>query len=250
MSSGSVTLKIIHCSYHKCITNYYQKIFNNYFDSIDEPGEYKHFKSELNSFLKFSDKHLISSINNHYIDIDPRGRKISRFIRDPRDLVVSGYFYHKKGTEAWTKIIDPLEADWMSVNGTLPRDLKRGESFSMLLNRLEKDDGMIAQIEFRKKHFESMRLWPDSKNVLLFKYEEILGRELEVFSQLARFYGFDAQQEKVLLRFVDKYSVAKNIGKSPHIRNPEPSQWQKHFSPKVESFFNNLYEDIVIKYGY
>ena len=246
-------MKLIHCSYHKCLTSFYQKVFNSYFNSKKETHGYFHFKSLIREFYSKSDSYRFTSVNNHCLNFSllPDDYRITRFIRDPRDLVVSGYFYHKRGAEHWCNIKKPSAADWEMVNGTLLSELEQGISFSELLNSVNLEDGLIAQIKFRKKHFESMREWPlDNGRIKLYKYEDILGNENSIFAEIMDFYKIEESMVNDILHFVENHSAAKNIGKNKHIRNPKPGQWKELFSENVNLYFNDNYEDILEMYDY
>ena len=242
---------LIHCSYHKCLTNYFQKVFNGLNDC--DGYNYKHFKSLVNDFEEARHKYIICSINNHFIDIDslPKEAKVSRFIRDPRDLVVSGYYYHKKGTEPWTQVKSPSKKDYLGVNGNIPSAMASDESFSEHLNRVSKEDGLIAQIDFRKNHFESMLKWPlHDKRILLSKYEEIVGNELAYFNKLFDFYELNSDIKEFLLKRVETFSASKMIQKSAHIRDPRHGQWRREFTPYVNDYFAERYSELLDYYDY
>lgn len=84
--------------------------------------------------------HRVASINNRCLDLERLGPcRISRFIRDPRDLVVSGYFYHQRGTEDWVKIRSPTPEDWYFANSAVPEGLRGTDlSFAEWLSLLAK----------------------------------------------------------------------------------------------------------------
>lgn len=244
-------MQLVHCSYHKCLTRYFKNIFNGL---NDIPGYgYKHFMSRLPQFYEDKGKFTVSSVNNHFVDKlnFTEEVRLSRFIRDPRDLVVSGYFYHKRGAEAWTTWKNVDDKNWALVNGVVPTGMNLEESFSGYLNRVSLEDGLIAQIEFRKNHFESMRKWDTNNDlILLLKYEDILCNELENFSRLLDFYGFEHEIKQRLLERVMKMNAQNMQGKTAHIRNPRPGQWRDYFTEKVMKFFNERYEDIILDYAY
>jgi len=85
---------LIHCSYHKCLTVYYGRIMKAVFNRcLSWSSGYRHFNSHLEDFYQAFSKHRIASVNNRALDLERLGQfRISRFVRDPRDLVVSGYF--------------------------------------------------------------------------------------------------------------------------------------------------------------
>ncbi|HYW34289.1 MAG TPA: sulfotransferase domain-containing protein [Balneolaceae bacterium] len=247
--------QLIHCSYHKCLTAYFGSVLFGVYNVVflRTMGGYKHFNSRIDSFYKQLDKYRVVSVNNHSIEADKLGNnfRISRFMRDPRDLVVSGYFYHKRGGEAWCRVVDPTERDWNVVNGSVPPDMPEGHSFMSYLQSLGEEEGLKAEIDFRKKHFESMLQWPLSDpRIRLFYYEDILGNEARIFDELLRHYEVSAFEHRIGKWLAAYYSAEKQNGRSTHIRNPQPGQWRYHFTPEVEIYFNEKYGGLLEKYGY
>jgi len=172
-------------------------------------------------------------------------------MRDPRDLVVSGYFYHKRGAEAWCNIINPKEEDWKVVNGSLPANMGEGYSFSSYLQTLSKEEGLMAEIDFRRKHFDSMLQWPISDpRIKLFYYEDVIGNEGEIFAELLSHYGISWLERWVGVILADRFSAKKQSSKTKHIRDPKAGQWEQHFSPKVRNYFEQQYGDLLKRYGY
>jgi hypothetical protein len=259
--------KLVHCSYHKCLTVYSNRVFIALYNRILKLSRgYRHFNSLLEEFYNECDNYKISSINNHVLDLDRLGKdlRVTRFIRDPRDLVISGYFYHRRGAEPWCNIIDPKEENWKVVNGCIPQGMASGQSFSAYLQSISQEDGLIAEIDFRRNHFTSMGQWPkDDSRVILFRYEDILGNELKVFSEMFSFYGLSWPEKNLGLALADYFSAekqsrrsSKQIGKSKsgqfsqHIRKSDSGQWKDYFTPKVSEYFNKSHADILEIYGY
>ncbi len=198
-------------------------------------------------------RHKLVSVNNHALDFEKLGNdfRITRFIRDPRDLVISGYFYHKRGAEQWCNVRDPDEKDWVKVNGAIPENMGEGHSYSSYLQSINIEDGLIAEIDFREKHFESMTAWPvDDDRIKLFRYEDILGKEIETFNEIFSFYGISGIEKKIGIFFANKYSAGKQEGSTAHIRNPRSGQWKQHFTPKVKEYFDSRYEGLLAQYNY
>ena len=239
----------IHCSYHKCLTVFFSRVMHGVFPF----GGYGHFESREWEFRQRHRRFCLSSLNNHALDFSQIGAedRISRFIRDPRDLVVSGYFYHKRGAEAWCKIRDPKPENLRAVNGCVPRALKEGESIAECLQRLDLEEGLIAEIDIRANHFASMLEWPDDDNrVAVYRYEDILGNERKVMSQLADHLRLGPIRKWLIGRLAEKYSAKNQSQKTEHIRNPESAQWKKHFSPRVADYMNASHFGIIAKLGY
>jgi hypothetical protein len=246
--------KLAHCSHHKCLTEYFatvaSSLYNNRF--LKFTGGYHHFDSRLDEFYDKSDRFRIASVNNHVLDLDRLGPdfRISRFIRDPRDLVVSGYFYHKRGAEEWCHIVGPSDKDWKDVNGHVPEEMGREHSFATYLQSLSEEEGLLAEIEFRTHHFRSMGQWPADPRIKLFRYEEIVGNERKTFAELFSFYGISWPERAMGVLFADKYSAKKKVGTTSHIRNPQSGQWTKHFTPKVRECFEQRYGGMLKQLGY
>ena len=249
-----MSVKLIHCSYHKCLTVYYSKIMRVLYNRIMRFSRgYQHFNSRINDFYQEFDNRRVASVNNHALDLNKIGDDflISRFIRDPRDLVVSGYFYHKRGAEGWCNIIGPTDEDWREVNGWVPEQMDKDHSLSTYLQSLSKEDGLIAEIDFRKNHFGSMMQWPvEDPRIKIFRYEDIVGNEQEIFADIFSFYGMFWLERKLGLMLVSKYSAKKITRTKKHIRNPTAGQWKEHFTPKVSNYFEQRYGKILERYGY
>ena len=246
-------LRRFHCSYHKCLTVYYAKVMHTLFNKILFLGRgYRHFNSLVEDFYREGDNYCVASVNNHALDLTKLGDcRISRFVRDPRDLIISGYFYHKRGAEPWCNVIDPTDERWKVVNGTIPDGMGMGHSFSTYLNSLSQEDGLIAEIEFRGRHLDSMSRWPvEDPRIKTFRYEDILGNESEVYREIFSFYELSWPVRKLGITLAERFSAQARTNATKHIRNPEPAQWKKHFSPKVSEYFASRYDALLKQYGY
>ena len=214
---------------------------------------YKHFESIQGTFYNSLGKYRLTSTNGFAIDPSKfmlqEDYRISRFVRDPRDLIISGYFYHLRGAEPWFRFNQPDSKYWEPINGNIPQGMPENTSYSAYLQSLSKQEGLIAEIQFRKYHLESIREWPDDERIRVFKYESILGNEEKSFDELFRFFEVTPIERKigVALARKHKYNPAR---KSKHIRNAMPGQWKEHFTPAVEKYFNDHYGDLLELLGY
>jgi hypothetical protein len=217
-------------------------------------GGYRHFNSDLAAFERDRHNFRVASVNNTALDLAALGDyRISRFIRDPRDLVVSGYFYHRKGAEPWCREVDPDAEEWLTKrNRPVPSAVRRGESLEMALQRLDQEEGLLAEMELRARHFDSMREWPtDDPRVRVWRYEDVLGEERRVMGEVAAHYGLGrllrARVQRNAVRFDAKHAVAE---KSKHVRNPSSGQWRSVFTPRVEQAFMERWGDLLERYDY
>ncbi|MEM6800544.1 MAG: sulfotransferase domain-containing protein [Bacteroidota bacterium] len=242
----------IHASYHKCLTQYYMKVMRKIFNWLPGRERYRHFESIEGVFYNNLGRYKVLSTNNFRIELERLGGdfRLSRFIRDPRDLIVSGYFYHRRGAEPWFRMQNPTEKYWEPLNGHVPDQLTKEQSYTDYLQTLSKEEGLRAEIAFRKYHLESMRNWSNDERIKLFKYEEILGNEVEVFSEIMEHYGFSSNLVSLAKFWANKYRYKSPKAAHRHIRNPKPAQWREHFSPQLQKEFNEQYGDILETYGY
>ena len=256
---------LVHCSYHKCLTVYYKRVFHALFNLGLPWGRagrrgYRHYNSHLDDFHGDFRKRRVTSVNNHALDLERLGHfRVSRFLRDPRDLVVSGYFYHRRGAEPWTLLESPTAEDWCLVNGRVPDGLRArneassssgGMSFASYLRSLSEEGGLLAELEFRRGHFDSMAQWPDRhSDILTFRYEEIVGDEARVFRELFAFYGLSPLERALGSFFVRRYSIRK-VRADPHVRDPAAGQWRRHFTPRVRRAFDERHAGLVERLGY
>lgn len=83
---------VVHCSYHKSLTSYYANVAGALFNRrMPWSRGYRHFNSRIESFYDHFADLTVASVNNRALDFDRLGDfRITRFVRDPRDLVVPG----------------------------------------------------------------------------------------------------------------------------------------------------------------
>ena len=220
--------------------------------SLPWSGGYRHYNSHVDDFYDGFSERRVASVNNRALDLERLGGfRISRFVRDPRDLVVSGYFYHRRGAEAWVNIETPTHEDWIFANGFVPRGLEAaGTSFAKYLQSIPEEEGLLAELEFRKHHLDSMTRWPaQHPDIITYRYEEIVGDEARVFRELFAFYGL-SPLERTLGNFFAKRYAIRRLAADPHVRNPASGQWRKHFTPRVQQAFDAQYGDLVKQLGY
>ena len=215
---------------------------------------YRHFNSLIDDFYAEQGRYDVASVNNHALDLSRYDSyRITRFIRDPRDLVVSGYFYHRRAAEDWCNTVSPDEEAFAIVNGNVPAALRdSSHSYASLLQSLDVEEGLLAEIEFRKRHFESMREWPtDDPDIRLFRYEDILEREAEAMWEILTFLEFPWHAALLGGLLAKRHSAtSRRQSASTHVRDPRAGQWREHFTPRVEREFDSLYADLVTRYGY
>jgi hypothetical protein len=245
---------LLHCSYHKCMTVYTKRVLQALFNRslFFCRGRYGHFRSNVDVFYANLKRYRALSLNNCSPDLKRLGDFLmTRFIRDPRDLITSGYFYHRDCNEKWTVFPDPGDENFREVNGCVPTGLKQGESYRNYLNRVSLEDGLIAEIQFRKYHFDSMIKWPaHDPRIHVFRYEEILGQEKKVFREMFEFYKLSEPTIRLGLFFAGRFAVKPSGKVHRHVRDPRTGQWQEYFTDSVSRYLEERHPTLLSHLGY
>ena len=234
---------IIHCCYHKIGTVWFGRIlrevaahFGLSFGSGYNFSTISDFELNNNSdiFLDLG-SHVDLSLLGHY-----RG---SHLIRDPRDLVVSGYFYHLWTTEEWAN---------------LPRAEYRGRSYKEYLNSIDFDDGLATEMHRVNFWVPHMVDWNYANpRVYEIRYEDLISGEQRYFAEMFAHYGFTDAAVTESCRIAEKYSFKNMTGRETgesgaksHLRSGKSGEWRKHFKPSHRHLFTKLYPGVLQKLGY
>jgi hypothetical protein len=168
----------------------------------------------------------------------------SHMIRDPRDVVVSRYFYH-----IWTK------ESWAHV----PHSHYGGRSYRDYLNSLNQEMGILAEIDkFADFGLGHMANWNyTNPDFLELRYEDMIRDEEGQFSHLFTHYGFDAaaveRSVEITKRFSFEQQTKRKIGEvqaGSHLRSGRPGEWRKVLTDRQKARCKEVFGDVLIKLGY
>jgi len=164
-------------------------------------------------------------------------------IRDPRDIIVSGYFSHRYSHES-----EGAMHDWV---GPLREKL----------NRLSFDEGLAAEIEHGHS-LKQLSTWQfDNPNILELRAEDIVfATEEQCFKQLKRILQhlhFDRFEDKLLWHvMVELHEFfsgrrSKDVeDKTSHYRKGQPGDWKNYFKPQHVTLFKRHWGDLAVRLGY
>jgi hypothetical protein len=164
----------------------------------------------------------------------------SHLIRDPRDVVVSGYHYHRRTDEAWVH---------------QAKERYGGLSYQAFLQAADEHDGLMAEIErCARSSLAEMAAWNyERPEILELRYEDAVDDEVGTFSRLFRFYGFDDAAVQRGIKIVEQFSRrhGPHAGDDdPHVRSGEPGEWRRYFTADHVARFKELTGDLVVRLGY
>jgi len=184
----------------------------------------------------------------------------SHMIRDPRDIVISGYHYHLWTKEKWA--VTPIKNMSKNIENTwslLPVNQIQNMSYQQYLNSLSFEEGVLAEMKrCSTTTIKQIAEWNylDS-NIFEFKYENIINNQEEFFRQLFYHYGFTQRAIEVSLKIAKKCSFEKrsnrkigNIKNESHLRSGKLQQWKEEFSENHKDYFKNLHGYDLIRLGY
>jgi hypothetical protein len=201
-------------------------------------------------------------------------------IRDPRDIVVSGYFSHR-----YSHPVSEHESPWLWT-------------YREHLNSLpDQESGLLAEIEFCSTYFARLRNWTyENPNILEVRYETLISDPLATFAQVYRFLGVsilpftplrlvqaggnltlcalqkfirrssdrplmlksETLPEQALRWMLQRHSFERKSGGrnrgaediKHHYRKGVAGDWHNYFTPKVKDAFKQRYPDLLTKLNY
>lgn len=173
-------MKFFFLTHHKCGSGWFNKInfelFKKYGRVVhvlnDDNIKYKSindlYDEEKIDFLSYNNANL------NLINLDDAFKAV-HIVRDPRDIIVSGYYSHKK--------VHPI---YDSEEG---RALQKHRE---VLNNISMHEGLIKEIEFSKKWYLGKMMgmsMVSSDKILRLKLEDISTNTIEKYREILCFYG-------------------------------------------------------------
>lgn len=233
---------IIHCCYHKVGTVWFGRILRDIAAEFGlryrAGGDFR----EIHRLETNGDSDIFMDLGSHVKFAALPGRyKLSHMIRDPRDLIVSGYFYHRWTDEPWANF---------------PRAEFRGMSYREYLNSVPKDVGIAAEIERNNFWIHHMAEWDFcNANAYEIRYEDILDEEENVLRAMFRHYEFHEQAVERALKIARRYSFETirargGAGETSHLRSGKSGEWRKHFSASHVAQFKQLFPGVLARLKY
>jgi hypothetical protein len=232
--TGTDRILLVHCGHHKAATVWVRQIL------LEVMRRYglRQQEGKRAPILASTDVAFYANAERFARDqVGGRPFRGSHLIRDPRDLVVSGYEYHLVTDEPW--ILRPS-----------PR--YGGQSYQAHLRSFDEHDGLLAEIEwFARETGAAMGGWDYSQEEFLeLRYEDAMADDLGTFDRLFRWYGFDDTARGVGLEAVERLSLRRGGALPNHARSGRPGEWRARLGPAHLERLDELTDDLVRRLGY
>ncbi len=239
---------IVHCCYHKAGTHWMKGILKR----LCEHYHLRWDRIEHSELFGAGPKTIQQALLGNHVLIDGHSRidladlppyRGSHMIRDPRDMTISGYFYHLWSSEKWLHV---------------PKARFGNKSYQELLNSVDQEQGLIQEIERFAGSFRQMIQWDyNNPNMFELRYEELLNDQGPIYRQLFQHYGLnDAAVErglKIARRSSFEARAKRRVGtvqEKSVMRSGKPGQWKDYFTDAVKDRFKELAGEVLIELNY
>ncbi|MCC0175945.1 sulfotransferase domain-containing protein [Waterburya agarophytonicola K14] len=229
---------IVHCCYHKVGTAWFIRILRSiarYYGLNFQNSIQSDLRRDTDIFMEYMSRVDVAKLPD-YIG--------SHMIRDPRDIIISGYFYH-----LWTK------EEWAHI----PRKNLKNLTYQQYLHSFNREEGLLAEMRGTSQEtIEEMSRWNyNNPHFIEFKYEDLITNESAVFAKIFRHYGFNEEAIQNCLGIADKFSFKNQsrrkkgiVNQKSHLRSGRTGEWREIFGDRHKQEFKQIFGDVLIKLGY
>jgi len=238
MNKNTMKNFIIHSSYHKAGTKLFEKILIEIAKKYNKPLNTEMKNISCNDI--FLDLHSDFYKNKIYTLI-PLTYKGTHMLRDPRDIIVSAYFYHQWSDEEW-----------------INRKIINEQPLKKYLKTCSIEEGLISEIHLLHNNIQNMYNWNYNNNKFLeIKYENIIYDDVNLYEKIFNHYEIKSEDIDYFVNFAlqNKFQNITNrklceIKNNKHTRSGIEGQWKKYFTNAVKSTFKLTFGDILVKTKY
>jgi hypothetical protein len=200
--------------------------------TVDNPGN---FDRDLPEFIRANDIGFLSYINADYrfcSGVEPLlGFHV---VRDPRDIIVSGYFSHRNShpTEGWPELVPHRER----------------------LRALSLEEGLLEEIQFSRRNMQRISRWNyDDPRIREVRMETLIERTADVVHEILAHLSWSAEITPAIRDSVlEKYDFEKLSGRprgaedqNHHYRNGVSGDWKRYLCASHLEALSALYPGIL-----
>ena len=191
------------------------------------------------------------------------------FVRDPRDIVVSGYLYHLRTAERWCVNTD-LDPTPPIRFPRVPRSQQHqpeswkaeylrslgGRSYQQNLRALPQAEGLLFEMHhYAGWTIDSMRAWDYGReDVLEVRFEDLMAEFDAGFRCIFSWLGLSAEQRDAALELAAHHDLGRKsreeIRQIEHVSAAETSKWRAYFEPQHKNAFRARFGEVLVDLGY
>jgi hypothetical protein len=194
--------------------------------------------------------------------------KLIIFIRHPKEIIISGYLYHKKCTESWCITPNSNYLDYAYKINNIDLNNKKYEKIRKLAYKFS--DSIIYQtkinnyntidgIKYEMKSvayitliglYKILETYKDNNNVLFIDLEKLIYDSENILKKIYKFINIDNKYYNILINKYNKYNILKkNNNDNKHITNIDlkKQRYLDYWNNELENYFNFLYPNDLIQ---
>lgn len=183
---------------------------------------------------------MLCYVNADYRRVEGTAVRAIHVVRDPRDVIVSGYFSHRNSHPA---------GDWPDL-----------QAYREVLREVDETAGLLLEMEFSAMVMADMASWPPAvPGVLELKFEDLIADPEPRFWSILDHLGLRSRVTGEELRAILAANAFEVLarGRKPgetdvghHYRRGVPGDWLEHFRPAHVWAFKMRYNELLVRYGY
>jgi hypothetical protein len=191
------------------------------------------------------------------------------FYRDPRDVIVSGYLYHKRCNEAWCvntnfDAREPILYPRVPTSQQhRPEEWKRrylasleGKSYQQNLLDRDQDQGLLFEMRhYAEWTIETMLTWNyHNPSVLEVPFETVMSRFDDTFLALFEHFGLSESQTARALEIAVREDLGRmsdrQLAANTHISSRKITKWREYFRDTHKNAFRQQFGNALVQLGY
>lgn len=190
-------------------------------------------------------------------------------VRDPREIIISGYLYHKQCEEIWATNNKYNYYHGWQENHFRRKDVIKNKKYFDFCNLFSKDmpykekllrldvhDGIIHEmnnVAFLTLNGMDKLNFISNKNVFIFKLENFTFNFKETMQDLLNFLKIEENKKQEIYDKIYQFNLTKRSPKKLNIitnKNQEIDRYRSFFNNKIDNIFKNKYSNLLKKYNY
>jgi len=199
------------------------------------------------------------------------GLRAIHLVRDPREVLISGYLYHLHTGEQWCVEVPPSIPPDSVVFPLVPycqedrnRAWKveylaslRGRSYQENLRSLDTTSGLLFELEhYAHWTIEEMAAWAslDDDRVLVVRFEDLMASFDESFDRISRHLGLRAPERRLLALVARQHDLGRKgteeLRSMTHVHGPAPGRWKQYLTDDITDRLDATCGEAIRALGY